>query len=222
VISHVLSAMGAGAARRMSGGRQGGSVVAGAHVIEMQPTFGERRTRRRVRALARLGVVLAAGLPLLWLAHAHRDVLLVNRTPSEPIGLYVRAARDPVQAGALIAFRAPRGAFPYADRREGFLHEMPILKAVAAVAGDRVCTFGGVLTINGVRRAPVEQRDGQGVVLPHWIGCRRLAQGEAFAFSDRVPNSFDSRYFGPVKAARAQVYRPLLTIPDLHHEEAGR
>jgi conjugative transfer signal peptidase TraF len=181
-------------------------------VIELQPTYGQRRAPRRTRALLFVGVVLAAGLPLLSLAQAHRNLLLINRTPSEPLGVYVRAPGAPVRVSAVIAFPAPAAAFPYADRREGFLHETPILKAVAALAGDRVCTLGGVLTINGVRRAPIAARDSRGVPLPHWTACRRLAAGEAFVFSNRVPNSFDSRYFGPVAVASAQVYRPLLVV----------
>jgi conjugative transfer signal peptidase TraF len=179
-------------------------------VIEIQPTYGQRRAPRRTRALQFVAAVHAAGLPLLALAQAHRNLLLFNRTPSEPLGLYVRAPRAPVRVGSLVAFPAPAAAFPYADRREGFLHETPILKAVAALAGDHVCTLGGVLTINGVRRATIASRDRQGVLLPHWTGCRRLAAGEAFVFSNRVPNSFDSRYFGPVAVASAQAYRPLL------------
>lgn len=179
-------------------------------VIEIQPTYGQRRAPRRTRALLFVGAVLASGLPLLALAQTHRNLLLVNRTPSEPLGLYVRALHAPVHVGALIAFRAPATAFPYADRREGFLHETPILKTVAALAGDQVCTLGGVLTINGVRRASIAARDSRGVALPHWTACRRLLAGEAFVFSGRVTNSFDSRYFGPVAVASAQVYRPLL------------
>jgi type IV secretory pathway protease TraF len=39
-----------------------------------------------------------------------------------------------------------------------------------------------------------------------------MASDEYFVFSDRVANSFDSRYFGPIsKAAIIGVYRPLIT-----------
>ncbi len=39
-----------------------------------------------------------------------------------------------------------------------------------------------------------------------------MASDEYFVFSDRVPNSFDSRYFGPIsRAAIIGVYRPLFT-----------
>ncbi len=39
-----------------------------------------------------------------------------------------------------------------------------------------------------------------------------MAADEYFVFSNRVPNSFDSRYFGPIsRAAILGVYRPLVT-----------
>lgn len=168
--------------------------------------------KRRTMALATGAAGLLAALPLLCAAHQHRGLLRVNETPSEPPGVYLRASHDPIGVGSIIAFLAPPPAFPYADRRAGYLHQTPILKVVAAAGGDHVCTVGGVLAINGVRRAPVQTRDSQGFALPHWTACRRLAPDELFVFSDRVPNSFDSRYYGPVRLSRAQAYRPLLTV----------
>ena len=145
-----------------------------------------------------------------------RPLLLWNRTASEPKGLYLRQAA-PVRVGAMIAFQAPAAAFPYADGHMGYLRRVPVLKAVAAVSGDQVCTDHGRLMINGRVRAPVLRRDRLGAALPRWEGCRRLRDGEVFVFSDRVPNSFDSRYFGPVHRAEiVGVFRPLtpsLTYP---------
>ena len=167
--------------------------------------------KRRDRALATVAVGALTAVPLLCAAHQHRGLFRVNETPSEPPGVYVRAAHEPIGVGGIIAFLAPPPAFPYADRRAGYLHKTPILKAVAAAGGDRVCTVGGMLAINGVRRAPVQARDSQGYLLPHWIACRRLAPDELFVFSNRVPNSFDSRYYGPVRLSLAEAYRPFVT-----------
>ncbi len=150
--------------------------------------------------------ILAASLP--------HPVLLWNQTPSEPEGLYIRTAAAP-RPGVIIAFHSPAAAFPYADRRMGYLHRIPILKAVAAGENDRVCTVGGVLAINGQRRGPVLDRDSHGDRLPAWHGCRVLTRGEVFVFSERVPNSFDSRYYGPVdRAAILGVFAPLLVSSD--------
>lgn len=139
-----------------------------------------------------------------------RPLFLANATLSEPPGLYIGSAGRPT-VGSLVAFRAPPAAFPYADLRLQELHRVPLLKGIAAGPGDEVCTTSGRLVINGRDRAPIAQADRQGRGLPHWRGCRRLGADELFAFSDRVPNSFDSRYFGPVtRSAVVGVYRPLV------------
>lgn len=127
-------------------------------------------------------IAAAAGVGRPW--------LLANTTASEPRGLYIGALAAPA-VGRLVAFQAPAAAFPYAGRT-------PILKAVAAGPGDLVCTTSGRLAINGRDRAPIARVDHTGRPLPRWIGCRLLRGDELFVFSDRVPNSLDSRYFGPV------------------------
>lgn len=161
-----------------------------------------------------LACVLGGGAALISLlsiatAGGARPLLLWNRTASEPEGLYLRQAA-PVRVGALVAFPAPAAAFPYADGHMSYLRRVPVLKSVAAVSGDHVCTEDGRLVINGQVRAPILQQDRRGAVLPRWTGCRRLRDGEVFVFSDRIPNSFDSRYFGPVSRADiVGVFRPV-------------
>ena len=159
--------------------------------------------RRVVFPLALL-VILAA------LSTGHNQVL-INTTPSEPEGIYWRVAA-PVAVGQLVAFKAPAAAFPYADRRLGFIHRVPLLKAVAAGPGDTVCTADQRLVINGAYRASILVFDERGRALPQWSGCRPMAANEWFLFSNRVPRSFDSRYFGPVgREAILGVYAPLVT-----------
>lgn len=148
-------------------------------------------------------------------AAAPQPSFLWNGTASEPVGLYVRTAAPPAD-GRIIAFRAPAPAFPYADDRMGYLHRLTILKEIAAGQGDVVCTRAGVLTINGRWRAPVQARDPRGRLLPQWRGCRAMAKDEFFVFSDRIPNSFDSRYYGPVMRAQIMgVFQPLATSQNL-------
>ena len=172
----------------------------------------DRSTRTRVATVLAWAFLPAAGAAVLS-AGIPQPVFLWNATPSEPVGLYVRSGAMP-GPGAIIAFRAPAEAFPYADARMGYLRRIPILKSVAAGEGERVCTVGGALTINGRPRAPVQTHDVRGMRLPVWHGCRVLATGEFFVFSDLVPNSFDSRYYGPVgQRAIVGVYRPLLIAP---------
>ena len=155
---------------------------------------------------ARLGLPLLAISTIAATASVGRPWLLANTTPSEPRGLYVGESVAPA-VGRLVAFRPPAVARPYAGRT-------PILKAVAAGPGDTVCTTSGRLVINGRERAPIARVDHAGRPLPCWMGCRTLQAGELFLFSDRVPNSLDSRYFGLVSTGQVLgVYRrlPLLS-----------
>jgi len=158
--------------------------------------------------IAFLILIVGGGLAL----RAQPPFFRWNVSPSEPEGVYARAVGAPVKTGELVTFLAPPAAFPYADKRLGHLHSEPILKAVAATAGDRVCARQGLLSVNGQVVAPIVQRDSHGDLLPHWSQCRRLRPGEVFVFSARVPDSFDSRYYGPIQTRQAQVYRPLVTV----------
>ena len=158
-----------------------------------QPRVRPRRPRHSA-----VGLTLAAAAVFAALAsNPLHPLVLLNTTPSEPPGIYA-AMPTPIRVGAIVAFKTPAAAFPYADRKLGYLHRTPMLKAVAAGPGDRVCAATGRLLINGQDRAPIVSQDGEGRALPRWTGCRRLGPDELFVFSARVPNSFDSRYFGPV------------------------
>lgn len=140
-------------------------------------------------------------------ARSASPIGLWNATPSEPEGLYIRSTLPPA-VGTIIAFHLPEPAFSYVDRAMPYLRTRSVLKSVAAGSGDEVCAGSGGLVINGLRRGPIAVRDSQGRDLPHWTGCRRLRADELFVFSARVPNSFDSRYFGPVRRdAVLGVYR---------------
>ncbi len=164
----------------------------------------------------RVGVVLAALAIMGALAPIDRRAILVNTTPSEPLGLYVRKSGLP-GPGQLVSFPAPAAAFPYADRRLAYLHRVPLLKAIIAGPGDRVCTLGDHLVVNGRTLGAIIDLDREGRPLPHWRDCRALRADELFAYSDRVPNSFDSRYFGPVpKASVIGVFQPLLIARETH------
>jgi type IV secretory pathway protease TraF len=81
-----------------------------------------------------LGIVV---LGLVVIARAH--AVYLNTTPSEPRGLYWRVEGG-LKPGAIIAFLAPAASFPYADQSLSVLHRIPILKAIGAGPGDRVCS----------------------------------------------------------------------------------
>jgi conjugative transfer signal peptidase TraF len=161
-------------------------------------------TRVAITCLAALGAFITAKSFNLRSA-----LLLHNGSPSEPEGLYVRAPEPPA-VGRLVAFMAPSAAAEYVDQHLRILERTPVLKTLVAGPGESVCTTSRQLVIDGKILAPIATTDPHGGRLPHWNGCRRLRAGEWFAYSDRVPNSFDSRYYGPItKDQVIAVYRPL-------------
>lgn len=165
------------------------------------------RSLRRAPPLWALGVAALAAFAAVL---THEPTFLLNRTPSEPPGIYFRTPGAP-RTGAIIAFSTPAAAFPYADAQMAYLRHRPLLKAIAAGPGDHVCTTSGDLVINGRTKAAIAVQDRQGRALPRWQGCRALAADELFVFSPRVANSFDSRYYGPVRRdAVLGVYRQLV------------
>ena len=169
-----------------------------------------KASRRRDLQIATIaGVSIAAVMAAQGVNQGGRWVLM-NASPSEPEGLYLRTSNGPA-IGRLVTFMAPAPASSYVDRHLTYLRTTPVLKALAAGPGSLVCTRHGQLVIDGQVKAPVMAMDPRGVQLPRWNDCRRLGAGEWFAYSNRVPNSFDSRYYGPIRTDQViAVYRPLL------------
>ena len=138
-----------------------------------------------------------------------RRLLLVwNVTPSTPIGFYIVTQAMP-ERGDLVVTRLPPGMETLAVSRAMLSANTPVLKPIAALAGDLVCRFGSTVTINGRFAAMARQLDRHGRTLPIWRGCRRLSVSQVFILAGH-PDSFDSRYYGPLDAHRARgVAHPL-------------
>jgi conjugative transfer signal peptidase TraF len=173
------------------------------------PATSARRARSRRSLRFALGVMGAwAILPTLV---GHR-VVVINTSPSVAPGLYVRSATEPA-VGRIVDFRIPDHAKPYVQGRTGNSGEnWYILKPIAAGPGDRVDTTGSSLFINGREMAPMPPTfDGASRPLPVWRESRVLGPDEFFVFSDRIPNSFDSRCYGPIRRGEiAAVRKPLI------------
>jgi conjugative transfer signal peptidase TraF len=123
--------------------------------------------------------------------------LVWNASASSPIGLYrVEPGRLPVR-GEWVVLRTPERVRMLAARRHYIPANVPLVKRVAAGAGQSVCAAGATLTIDGVPAASRRAVDPSGRPLPRWQGCRLLGRDELFVLG-RAPDSFDGRYFGPV------------------------
>jgi conjugative transfer signal peptidase TraF len=139
------------------------------------------------------------GLGLVGLTSLGRSepLFIYNASASAPIGLY-RVTADPIRRGDLVLANAPESVGRLAAER-GYLPEgVPLVKRIAAVGGDTVCAREREVFIDGRHVAYQRVADGQGRPMPAWAGCRALGSGEFLLLMEGEPDSFDSRYFGPV------------------------
>ena len=137
------------------------------------------------RTLVLGGLLLAAVLSTRWVR--------LNVSGSLPYGLYRLAPVPPtLSRGTVVLLPVPETV------QHVWSKWVPLLKPVAAVAGDMVCNLDGVLQINGVAYGPILWT-AHGTPLPHMLqGCFVVQAGEVFLAS-HVCHSLDSRYFSCVR-----------------------
>ena len=91
-----------------------------------------------------------------------------------------------------------------------------LLKRLAGVPGDRVTIDAAGVEVNGIHLANSSPLpcDAAGRPLQAFLlKDRILAPGEVLLMSDYNPQSFDSRYFGPIEeTAIESVVTPVLTF----------
>lgn len=131
-----------------------------------------------------------------------RAVFVWNASASAPIGLY-RVSHDRALARGALVLAVPAPALAAFAARRGYLPPgVPLVKRIAAVAGDAVCARGKAVFVNRHFAVARLVADRKGRALPVWPGCRTLQSGEVFLLMADVPDSFDGRYFGPTRASR--------------------
>ncbi|WP_417780057.1 S26 family signal peptidase [Stutzerimonas xanthomarina] len=158
-----------------------------------------RRGRGRLVIAALSACELAA---LAWSAFMRPDARFVyNASDSVPVGWYrIDPAGRQANAwpvGRIVLIRLPDAAATLAAQRGYLPIDVPLLKRVAAVAGQHVCIADRTVHIDNAAVAVALHTDRVGRRLQAWSGCRRLRPGELFLLSPTNPASFDSRYFGP-------------------------
>jgi conjugative transfer signal peptidase TraF len=160
----------------------------------------------------------AAALVVVAYAFASWSGILINTTPSLPLGLYItssdRGARlaafcPPEPYGTFAISRGYRTAGTCADGAK------PLMKPIIAVAGDTVeCSRDGI-RVNGERLPNTRPltHDSAGRPLIAWtFGRFIVAPGTVWVASSYHSRSYDSRYFGPIPSdAIVGHVRPLLT-----------
>lgn len=141
--------------------------------------------------------------------------LLINISDSIPRGIYVRTFVETIRRGSIVAFPMPTAMqnyiAPYPEWFAFFVSHR-LIKPVVAIAGDAICRDGdtNIVTVNGMELGIAQTKGKDGRSLPSWSGCKVLGADEIAVASDRIPDSLDSKIFGPVPASTARIYRPLL------------
>ena len=124
-------------------------------------------------------------------------------TDSMPKGIYLRKKiPEKIEVGDIIVFRPPYIAKKLIYNRGWYLFKKKynLIKQVMAVEGDEVkINLKDGLLINNKYVGPVCEYDSKGLPLPVFKGKFKILKNEIFFVSSYCKNSFDSRYFGPVK-----------------------
>lgn len=157
-----------------------------------------RAARARRRQITHRAVITAAGILAVGITiiAPPRPRLVWNASPSAPIGLYVVEAGAGVEPGDMVIARVPERYRMLAATRHYLPANVPLVKYVAATAGDELCALGSQVFVNGNRVAKRRTVDGWGCPMPWWKGCVRLRGRQLFLLMAGTPASFDGRYFG--------------------------
>ena len=149
------------------------------------------------------GIALAAAALGLTIVAPPAPRLVWNASASAPVGLYWVRPRARLARGVMVIARIPEPLRRFAAVRRYLPANVPLVKRVAGLPGDRICAHGAIVSINGKAVARRLREDAAGRPMPLWEGCRTLRTGQIFLLMAGVRGSFDGRYFGP--SARADV-----------------
>ena len=127
--------------------------------------------------------------------------LVWNASASVPIGLYAVDTIIDVHTGDLVVVRPPEPLARFLADRGYLPRGVPLLKHVAALAGQSVCRIGRSVTVDTIELGEARERDSRNRPLPVWQGCRVIAKGDVFLMNPQSVESLDGRYFGPLPAA---------------------
>jgi len=175
-----------------------------------------------VRALSRYGTALV-GLVVGFATVVGHGALLglrLNLTESLPRGVYRTLSEQP-RRGSIVVVCLPLVAAELA-RERGYLGPgscpggvRGVGKMVLATGGDVVAhrEDGIAVNLKPIANSRTLPRDSRQRALPHYPWGDYVLKGrELWLFSPYRPNSYDSRYFGPVRASDVvSVLRPVWT-----------
>jgi len=148
----------------------------------------------------RRALLFGAAIPIIALGLASvvslPKKLIYNASASAPIGIYW-LDNQPVERGDYVLVKMPERVRNLVIKRRYLPPDVPLLKRVVGLKGDRICRQFEETSVNGTVVAIAKNRDGRGREMPDWQGCHILTEYTVFLLQDH-PHSFDGRYFGPV------------------------
>ncbi len=144
----------------------------------------------------------------------------INTTHSIPVGLYWTSAA-PISNGDYVMFCPPPSKLFDDAKQRGYIRAGrcpggygPLMKRIIARESDYVGFSEVGLVVNGklLEMSGPMATDDQGATLPVYRRAyTALKPGEAVVMGQLNPESFDSRYFGPIRLSHIEsVIRPVL------------
>lgn len=177
----------------------------------------EKPLRRKVQFFIPLYVGILSLLVIIpgsFIVRTYGPDVRINYTPSMPKGLYRIKPLPPaitLHKGDIILYPVPEEVEAIIYGRHYLRRGVPLMKPIAALAGDKVCIDHHTLTINQVAIGRVFDVDSNGEVIPHKEGCYILKAGQILPISTYYERSFDGRYHGPIsKKMLIGIAEPLL------------
>lgn len=151
-------------------------------------------------------VVLAATIFILILFMFVKDMIVINISPSIPLGIYsLKPTNMPLKHNDLVAVCLNKHEQDFALSR-GYLHagtrcngSTLLLKSILAIPNDNVTLTDNQIIVNDkVYNYLTQQYDSKHRLLPSWPrGIYKNTNGY-WAIGTNSINSWDSRYFGTI------------------------
>jgi conjugative transfer signal peptidase TraF len=125
--------------------------------------------------------------------------LFYNPSQSAEIGWYYVEPIASLSVGDLVVANLPEEAASFAHDRGYLPRDLPVIKTIGGIAGERYCIKDGELQIEERVSLSLLPLDSQGRALPEPPEmCAEISDGFVLLISERIAQSFDSRYFGEV------------------------
>ena len=146
-----------------------------------------------------IGLAATGLVALAWAMLRTPSVYIIyNASASMPTGWYRITPSESVKPADAVLVQLPAAAADLASTRGYLPADIPLIKQVFATSPSRVCIKARRVLVDDQVVATWRPHDRSGRPLPRWDSCRMLAEDEIWLLNPDHPDSFDSRYFGPL------------------------